>query len=287
MRIDLTQIVAGNNDRKRFDLAKLRELADSIAAHGLIQPITVRQMDIDTEDSWYEIVAGERRFRAVQLLGWESIEANVIDLTDEEASAVMLAENVAREDLNPVEEALAYQSRIDLYNWDVAQIASRAGVSTVRVKFRLKLLSLRPEILDLVRTGNLALGYAQVLSDADLDTNFQMLALRTLRDNRKPTPAWFRKVCNELRGKQNQVALFDLPLMGGAMPAPAIKAAPEPPTPATHQPAILGSTPRERVESQISFWEQAAVAWDELGKPFKRQECTAAAKALQMALAGL
>lgn len=167
--IDTTLIVPGNNDRTRFDPTALRELAESIKGHGLIQPVIVRHLD-GTE--LYQIVAGERRTRAIDLLGWPEVPCLVADLNDEEASAVMLTENVARDDLDPVDEANAYANRMALYGWDEKRCAQQAGVSTVRVQFRLKLLKLRDNLKDLVRTGDLELGYAQIIAQADLDANF-------------------------------------------------------------------------------------------------------------------
>lgn len=97
--VPVAQIVPGNNDREEFDAVALRELADSIGQHGLAQPITVRPYG-----QGFQIVAGERRWRAVQLLGWETIPALVRPLSDEEASAIMLLENIQRAELNPIAE---------------------------------------------------------------------------------------------------------------------------------------------------------------------------------------
>lgn len=285
--IDMSLIVPGNNDRKSFPADKLRELADSLQSHGLIQPITVRVIDIDSHDTLYQLVAGERRFRAAQLLGWQEIPANVADLTEEESSAIMLAENVSREDLNPIDEALAYQSRMDTYGWSISDIAKKTGVSQIRIKFRIKLLDLRGDVQELVKTGNLSLGYAQVLSDARLDKNFQLVAVSRLRDNPTPTPSWFRKVCLSLQERQNQMLLIDLPLLGGAFVPDMPIESNEPPTPETSSPPSFDGTPADAIKSHISFWQKAAAAWDELGKPFKRQECEAAARALTFALTNL
>lgn len=279
--LDVTTIVPGDNDRTVFAPAALQELASSIAAHGLAQPITVREIAPD----FYQIVAGERRFRACsQVLGWTEIPAIIADLTDEEASAIMLAENVARQDLDPIDEGRAYQERIARFGWTVQDVADRAGVSAVRVRFRLKLLTLRSDLQALIRSGNLALGYAQVLSDANLDSNFQAIAIQRLQANATPTPAWFRTVVAELLEKQSTVSLFgdeDMPLFSGEpIQRPQSQAASVPPTPATFQAPVVGSTPREIVQNQIAFWQNAALAWAEMGKNFKRDECLAAVAAL-------
>lgn len=282
-QLDLTLIVPGNNDRTIFKQSELQSLADTIKENGLIQPISVRQLP-DTE--LYQIVAGERRFRACQLLEMETISAIILDLSEEEASITMMVENTSRKNLDPIDEATAYQVRIDRFGWSIKDCAKHAGVSTVHVNFRLKLLKLRPDLQALCRSGDLQLGYAQTLADGNLDSNFQMIALRELRDNPKPTPTWFRKVINRLLEQQAQGQLFDLPLMGGPIlehPQPAKLV--EPPHPKTTIPPKSGKSPREIVTRQASFWQEAAQAWNELGKPFKRQECEAAAMALKSTLA--
>lgn len=273
-------ITAGTNDRTIFHPAELHALADNIAANGLLQPIMVRPIG----EGRYQIILGERRFRAVCLLGWEKIPAVVQDVTDEEASAGMLSENMARANLDPIDEARAYQSRIDAFGWSVEELARIAGVSTVRVLFRLKLLRLRSDLQALIRTGNLALGYAQVLADAGLDTNHQAIAVDRLRDNGTPTPQWFRREVGALLTQQAQSSMLD-PFEAAALTAQPTPEPIDPPHPATTIPPVQGTTPRETVAAHIAFWKSAADAWAVLGKSFKRQECQAAARALETALA--
>ena len=281
-QLDLTLIVPGNNDRTVFNPIKLQALADNIKDNGLIQPISVRQLP---DSELYQIIAGERRFRACQLAEMETIAALILDVSDQEASILMMAENTSREDLDPIDEAKAYQVRIDHFGWTVKDCAKHAGVSTVHINFRLKLLKLREDLQALCRSGDLKLGYAQVLADGNLDSNFQTLAIRELRDNPEPTPTWFRKVVSRLLENQAQGQLFDLPLMGG----PVIQDRPsettiEPPHPKTTIPPKSGKSVREMITRQVSFWQEAAQAWDNLGKPFKRQECESAAMALKSTL---
>lgn len=277
--LPISEIVPGQNDRTVFDAVKLAELADSIREHGLVQPITVRQLD---GCELYEIVAGERRFRACSLLEWTEIPAIIQDLTDEEAAAIMLSENVARADLDAIDEGLAYQKRIKAYGWTAQDCADKAGVSVVRVQFRLKLLKLRSDLQELVRSGNLDIGYAQIIVSSGLDANFQLLATRALQENASPTPPWFRRLCGELARRQSQVKMFDDPLFSGlpgVIPQPVETI--EPPHPTTTKPPKHGNSPKEIIESQMAFWNTAAEAWDRIGKPFRRQECQAAALALQ------
>lgn len=280
--IAIKEIVAGNNDRTVFCQSDLQDLANSIKEHGLIQPITVREIE---ETGIYEIVAGERRYRACKLLGWDTIPVIIADMTNEEASAVMLAENIARQELDPIDEGLAYSKRMTAFGWSAEECATKAGVSTIRVQFRVKLLTLRGDIQQLIRTGNLSLGYAQIIASSGLDANFQTQAIRTLRDNPSATPGWFRRICSDLLTKQAQADMFSGVLFGdpdtffvGSNPVR------EPPHPSTAKPPKVGKTAREVVENQIGFWKQAADLWQEAGKPFRRQECQAAAQALQLTL---
>jgi ParB/RepB/Spo0J family partition protein len=281
--IPISQIVPGRNDRTVFDESGLRELADSIKEHGLIQPITVRHAN---DGNLFEIVAGERRFRACKLLGWKTIPAIVTDLKDEEASAITLAENIARKSLDPIDEACAYQSRIESFGWSINDLSKYAGTSTIHIQFRLKLLKLIPEIQKLIRGGNIQIGYAQILADANLDSNFQLLAFSKLRDNPKPTMGWFRSIVLELKEKQDQGILFKGPLFDKtcAFNEPQTKSIREPPHPETTTPPKVGKNYKEILIHQINFWEKAANQWEAIGKPFKRNECRSAAQALGQAI---
>lgn len=280
--LPIVAIVAGDNDRTVFDDAGLTELAESIRVNGLAQPITVRWLE---KRDCFQIVAGERRFRAHKLLGKPTVRALIADMTDEEASAVMLAENTGRKDLDPVDEAQAYQSRMTRYGWDAKTVAEKAGVSVQRVNNRLKLLALRDDLLHLVRTNNLQLGYAQIIAEADLDRNRQLMAIRKLQENPSPTPAWLRKVCSELLEQQAQGDMFDSPLFGGADFA-AVQTVQKvewkaPADPRKDKAPTVGQSHRELVQNQIDFWFKAADAWDRYGKSAPRDRCLSAAKALQ------
>ncbi len=197
-------IVPGNNDRKHFDPAGLAELAASIAAHGLAQPITVRPLG-----AGYQIVAGERRFRAMsQVLQWATVPAIVRHLNDEQASAIMLAENTSRADLDPVEEANAYQSRMLAFGWQPAQVAEVAGVSEELVRRRVLLLQLHPDVQQLVAKRHLPVGHAEVM--VKLDHYRQLIALRVYREAKAMPLNVFCKVVGDLFGEQAQDGLFDL-----------------------------------------------------------------------------
>jgi ParB/RepB/Spo0J family partition protein len=277
--IPISQIIPGKNDRTIFDESGLRELAESIKEHGLIQPITVRYVE---DCKQFEIVAGERRFRACKLLGCQTIPAIITVLEDQEASAVTLAENIARKSLDPIDEAYAYQSRIESFGWSIEDLSKYAGTSTIHIQFRLKLLKLIPEIQKLIRGGNIQIGYAQILADTNLNSNFQLIAFSKLRDNPKPTMGWFRSIVSGLKEKQDQGILFKGPLFDKTYDAYKFetKSIPEPPHPETTTPPKIGRNYKEILLNQSNFWEEAAKQWEAIGKLFKRNECRSAAQAL-------
>lgn len=201
--LPLSSIIAGDNDRTVFAAKDIESLAASLAADGLLQPITVRP-----SGDKFEIVAGERRSRAARLLGWEHISCIVRDLDAETASRMMLLENLARVNLDPVDEAHAYDQRIKQFGYTVESLSKLAGVTPKRIQSRLSLLGLKDEILDLVRSGQLALGFAEAMFG--LDRNFQSSAIAWLNTCEKPTIKSFRAICSGLLERQNQCAMaFD------------------------------------------------------------------------------
>ncbi len=218
VEIPCEQIIPGSNDRKIFDQAKLEELAESIRQHGLAQPITVRPLPTGTAGLFgsqgpaattYQICAGERRFRAIsQVLRRPTAPCIVRVMDDEEASAIMLAENTGREDLNPIEEANAYQVRVERFGWSTARIAQTAGVSEDLVKRRLSLLRLAPEAQHLVSFGHLPIGHAEAMTA--LDHNRQRIAIRIFQQSKGIPLAQFRHIVGELLAEQSQDSLFGL-----------------------------------------------------------------------------
>ncbi len=150
---------APHQPRQLFDPDKLAELAASIKEHGVIQPVVVRPL----QSGGYELIAGERRWRACKTLGYRKIPAVVKEYRDMEASAVSLIENVQRENLNPLEEALAYHQLMDNYGLTQEEVSGRVGKSRSFVANMVRLLGLPNEIKDLLASGQLNAGHARAL----------------------------------------------------------------------------------------------------------------------------
>ena len=145
--------------RERFDEQALQDLADSIAQYGLIQPITVRRLD----SGYYQIIAGERRWRAARLAGLSEVPVRVIEADDRRTAELALVENLQRQDLNPMEEARGYLSLMQDYGLTQEEAARSVGRSRPAVANALRLLTLSPELRELVETGLLSAGHARAL----------------------------------------------------------------------------------------------------------------------------
>ena len=145
--------------RREFDEEELQALADSITVHGVIQPLTVREMP----NGYYQIIAGERRWRAARIAGLSDVPVVVIEADDKKAMELALIENLQRQDLNPVEEAMGYQSLIEEYGLTQEETAERVGKSRPAVTNTLRLLSLTPEVLEKLKLGQLTAGHARAI----------------------------------------------------------------------------------------------------------------------------
>jgi ParB family chromosome partitioning protein len=159
--------------RKTFEREPLENLADSIAQFGVLQPIVVRESTL--LQGTYEILAGERRWRAAKMAGLSEIPAVILEGDDLRAAQIAVIENVQREDLNPIEEALAYNTLIERFDLTQDQVAKQVGKSRSAVTNLLRLLDLPDEVLELVRDGNLSAGHARAL--LGLKNEEQMLSL--------------------------------------------------------------------------------------------------------------
>ena len=162
--------------RQDFDQEELEALAQSIAEHGIVQPLTVRELS----SGYYQIIAGERRWRAARLANLSEIPAVVIEADDRKAMELALIENLQRQDLNPVEEALGYRSLMADYGLTQEETAQRVGKSRPTVANALRLLNLCPEVLAVLRKGAISAGHARAI-----------LTLKTPRQQQEAT----QKVC--------------------------------------------------------------------------------------------
>jgi ParB family chromosome partitioning protein len=159
VNLEIEQLVPRQGQpRTRFDEDTLQELAESIKSQGLLQPLLVRP-----KGNQYEIIAGERRFRAARLAGLEMLPVVIKDIADHQAAEISLVENIQREDLNAVEEARAYRHLMDKYGYTQEKVAAIVGKSRAHVANTMRILSLPQEILQMIEAGQLTAGHARTL----------------------------------------------------------------------------------------------------------------------------
>lgn len=177
--IALSQIEPNpNQPRREFSEESLRELADSIIEIGIVQPITLRQID----EERYQIIAGERRFRASQLAGKETIPAYIITADDESTMEMALVENIQREDLNALEIALAYQKLIEQNNFSQEQLSKRVGKSRATIANFLRLLKLPAPVQMALKEKQIDMGHARALLSLD-DPKLQIKLFNEIQKN--------------------------------------------------------------------------------------------------------
>ena len=160
LSLPISQVEPGlKQPRKRFEDAALQDLADSIRTHGIIQPLTVRRLS----SGYYQIIAGERRWRAAKLAGLAEVPAVIIEADDRKTMELALIENLQREDLNPIEEANGYKSLMEDYGLTQEEAAQRVGKSRPAVANALRLLALPDPVCLLVEEGQLSAGHARAI----------------------------------------------------------------------------------------------------------------------------
>ena len=160
LSVPISQVEScSSQPRKYFDEAALADLAASIREHGIIQPLTVRKLS----SGYYQIIAGERRWRAARIAGLSEVPVIVMEADDRKAAELAMIENLQREDLNPMEEAAGFQSLIETYHMTQEEAATRVGKSRSAVTNALRLLSLTPSVRKLVEEGKLSAGHARAL----------------------------------------------------------------------------------------------------------------------------
>ena len=180
--------------RKLFDEEALAELAESIREHGVIQPLTVRKLS----SGYYQIIAGERRWRAARMAGLTEVPAVVVEADDQKAAELALVENLQREDLNPMEEAAGFQSLIQTYHMTQEEAAQRVGKSRSAVANAMRLLGLQPAVRKLVEEGTLSAGHARTL--LPLSPALQAKAAQTVAEGQlsvRQTEALVKKLSQE------------------------------------------------------------------------------------------
>jgi len=159
MELELELIIPQDDQpRKNFDEESLRDLANSIREHGVLQPVLVRPIG-----EFYEIIAGERRWRAAELAGLQLIPALVKEMGDVEAAEVSLVENIQRDDLSAIEEARAYKNLVEQYSYTQEFIAERVGKSRAYVTNTMRLLTLQPDIINMIDRKQISPGHARAL----------------------------------------------------------------------------------------------------------------------------
>ena len=165
--------------RKSFDKNALDELADSIAQNGLLQPILVREYG----DGRYQIIAGERRFRASKIAGLTEIPAIVLDKDDRKAAEIALIENIQREDLNPIEEAMAFRALAVEYALTQEELSLKVGKSRSAIANATRLLDLPEEVLGMVASGEISAGHGRTLLGLKSKDDMIALAIKTVADD--------------------------------------------------------------------------------------------------------
>ena len=178
LQLPLSQVEScASQPRKQFDADALSDLADSIRQHGIIQPLTVRKL----QSGYYQIIAGERRWRAARMAGLTQVPAVVIEADDRKAMELAMIENLQREDLNPMEEAQGYKVLMEQYSMTQEETAEAVGKSRSAVANSLRLLNLSPTLQELVEFGKLSSGHGRAL--LGLSGKLQETAAETIMKN--------------------------------------------------------------------------------------------------------
>ncbi len=189
--------------RRSFDEEALQALADSITAHGILQPLTVRELP----GGYYQIIAGERRWRAARMAGLHEVPVLVIEADDRKVMELALIENLQREDLNPLEEAKGYRVLMEEYGLSQEKAAERVGKSRSAVANSLRLLQLCPEVLSLVEDGTLSAGHARAMVSLPTAKLQQLAAqkVQALRLSVRQTEALCKKLMQTPKEEPPQV----------------------------------------------------------------------------------
>ena len=204
-KIDINKIYTNpNQPRKTFDKESLNELAESIRIHGLIQPIVVNEMP-----DGYMIIAGERRFRACKICGLKEIDAVVKNYSNKQIAEIAIIENLQREDLNPVEMAKGIKKLMDEYGSSQDKVAERLGKSRSAIANSLRILTLYPEVIDLIEKGKISFGHAKILAAVTDYATQLILAKKIAKD--KLTVRDLEKEVDAILGNKKKKKVAKLP----------------------------------------------------------------------------
>ncbi len=184
--------------RKEFQEEAIEELADSIKQYGILQPILVRPMGLN-----YQIIAGERRWRAARMLGMDEVPVIIREFSDEEAMAVSLIENLQRENLNPIEEAEGYTQLIEQFEMTQDDVAKQVGKSRSTVTNAIRLMKLPDEILEMVKDARLSAGHARALLRIQ-DPQIQLEAAKRAADGKLSVRALEKIAADEAKAKESK-----------------------------------------------------------------------------------
>ena len=282
--VSLADIQAGGNDRKRFKQRDLETLAASMAAVGLREPIDLRP---SPTGQGFEIMGGERRFRAARINGWSTIPAFIDeDADDARALYVMAAENGARVQLNVIEFAEGCQKRIDA-GWTRAQCAEAYSAKLGQVNDALQFLELRPDIQGHIARGQMRQDFALALALAKLNVNNQLEAMGALNENEAPTLVWWRRTLNMLGEKQASQFMFDPDehlTLEHTLEERKPKRTTPPADPMRDVAPFASTDPVRQLAAHADYWETQASAWDWRGRPQKAAISLALARALRHAM---
>jgi len=208
LSLPISQVEPGlKQPRKRFDEDSLSDLADSIRTHGMIQPLTVRRLS----SGYYQIIAGERRWRAAKLAGLSEVPAVIIEADDRKVMELGLIENLQREDLTPIEEAGGYRVLIDEYGLTQEEVALRVGRSRSAVANALRLLSLPGPVCQLLEEGKLSAGHARAILSVPSGDLQKRLAQKVVAEDLsvRQTEALARKLSKDLEEGPEKTATED------------------------------------------------------------------------------
>ena len=197
--LPIAQVEPGlKQPRKRFDEETLADLAESIRLHGILQPLTVRRL----ASGYYQIIAGERRWRAAKLAGLSEVPAIIVEADDRKVMELGLIENLQRQDLNPMEEAMGYQALIEEYGLTQEEAARRVGKSRPAVANALRLMALPDAIRALVEEGKLSAGHARALLSVPDSTSQKKLAQKVVAEGLsvRQTEALAKRLAREREG---------------------------------------------------------------------------------------